>query len=91
LLNRKAVIFSFELIHLVNLDIRGHMIGKCLRFYDPANSFLVVRPVSVHSFMVQLPGPRTRFYGDKTSLTSYETPFFFLLAMSAKLMIWHRI
>ena len=31
------------------------------------------------------------FYGDKTSLTSYETTYFSLLVMLAKLMIFNAI
>jgi len=34
--------FSFELIYLVHLDIRGQMTGQYLRFYDPANSSVLV-------------------------------------------------
>jgi len=33
----------------------------------------------------------SEFHGDETSLTFHETPFFSLLAISAKLMMWYRI
>ena len=31
------------------------------------------------------------FYGDETLITSHETPFFSVLAMSAKLMVFNDI